>query len=143
MTVARMVYFGLPDRTIWGLRAVKLTVLFVWLDVVCFLVQVAGGMLLSNNNSANLTQIGMKVYTAGIGLQLGFVVIFGTMTAWFYHRMRQVSRGRGMGRLRFLIWTMLAVLVLIMVSFLSSFYGALVYAGGRESKTLAQRFACY
>ncbi|OAA60798.1 RTA1 domain protein [Cordyceps fumosorosea ARSEF 2679] len=115
MTVARMVYFGLPDKKIWGVRAVKLTVLFVWLDIICFLVQLGGGGLLSNNDNANLTRIGMKLYTAGIGLQLGFIVIFGVMTAWFYHRMRQVSRGQGMGRLRFLIWVMLAVLVLIMM----------------------------
>ncbi|TQW00796.1 hypothetical protein V2A60_001837 [Cordyceps javanica] len=115
MTVARMVYFGLPDRKIWGVRAIKLTVLFVWLDVICFLVQLSGGGLLSNNDNADLTRIGMKIYTAGIGLQLGFVVIFGVMTAWFYHRMRQVSRGRGMGRLQLLIWVMLAVLMLIMV----------------------------
>ncbi|KAJ4154089.1 hypothetical protein LMH87_010552 [Akanthomyces muscarius] len=115
MTVARMVYFGLPDKKIWGVRAVKLTVVFVWLDIVCFLVQLGGGVLLSNNDDAGLTRIGMKVYTAGIGLQLGFVVIFGTMTAWFWRRMRQVSRGQSMGRLRFLIWSMLAVLVLIMV----------------------------
>lgn len=116
MTVARMVYFGLPEKKIWGVRAIKLTVLFVWLDIICFLVQLGGGALLSNNNDANLTKIGMKVYTAGIGLQLGFVVIFGFMTGWFYYRMQQVSRGGSMGRLRLLTWTMLAVLVLIMVS---------------------------
>ncbi|KAM3511508.1 hypothetical protein MY11210_004866 [Beauveria gryllotalpidicola] len=62
MTVARMVYFGLPDKKIWGVRAVKLTVLFVWLDVVCFLVQLGGGLLLSNHDNANLAPIGMKVY---------------------------------------------------------------------------------
>ncbi|KAJ6780350.1 hypothetical protein PWT90_06545 [Aphanocladium album] len=115
MTVARMIYFGLPEKKMWGVRAIKLTVLFVWLDIICFLVQLAGGGMLSNNDDANLIRIGMKVYTAGIGLQLGFVVIFGVMTVWFYRRMQQVSRGASMGRLRFLIWAMLAVLVLIMV----------------------------
>ncbi|EJP68056.1 RTA1 domain-containing protein [Beauveria bassiana ARSEF 2860] len=108
--------FGLPDKKIWGVRAVKLTVLFVWLDVVCFLVQLGGGLLLSNDDNRNLAPIGMKLYTAGIALQLGFVVIFGVMTGWFYHRMRQVSQGKGMGRrLQILTWTMLAVLVLIIV----------------------------
>ncbi|KAK8145091.1 hypothetical protein G3M48_004915 [Beauveria asiatica] len=116
MTVARMVYFGLPDKKIWGVRAVKLTVLFVWLDVVCFLVQLGGGLLLSNQDNPSLAPIGMRLYTAGVALQLGFVVIFGVMTGWLYHRMRQVSQGRGMGRrLQILTWTMLAVLVLIMV----------------------------
>ncbi|OAQ99384.1 hypothetical protein LLEC1_05175 [Akanthomyces lecanii] len=95
-----------PRQEDLGVRAVKLTVVFVWLDIVCFLVQLGGGVLLSNNDDAGLTRIGMK---------LGFVVIFGSMTAWFWRRMRHVSQGQSMGRLRFLIWTMLAVLVLIMV----------------------------
>lgn len=142
MTVARMVYFGLPNKKIWGVRAVKLTVVFVWLDIVCFLVQLGGGVLLSNNDDAGLTRIGMKVYTAGIGLQLGFVVIFGTMTAWFWRRMRQVSRGQSMGRMRFLIWSMLAVLVLIMVSQDVPLTIPLSYEEGSHSVSLMASFCC-
>ena len=115
MTVARMVHFGLPEKKIWGIRAVRLTVLFVWLDIICFLVQAAGGSMLSNNDDANITQIGMKIYTAGIGVQLAFVVIFGFMTAWFYRQAHEAADGK-LGRLRFLIWAMIAVLLLIVVS---------------------------
>lgn len=116
MTVARMIYLGLPEKKIWGIKAVRLTTLFVWLDIVCFLVQLGGGSLLSNNDNANLIRIGMKLYTAGIGIQLGFVVIFGGMTMWFYYRMHQLSGERGgMGRMRYLIWALLAVLALIVV----------------------------
>lgn len=116
MTVARMIYLGLPEKKIWGIKAVRLTTLFVWLDIVCFLVQLGGGGLLSNNGNANLISIGMKLYTAGIGIQLGFVVIFGSMTMWFYYRMHQLSGGvGGMGRMRYLIWALLAVLALIVV----------------------------
>lgn len=122
MTVARMVHFGLPDKKIWGIRAAKLTVLFVWLDVVCFLVQAGGGSMLSNNDDPNITRIGMRVYTAGIGVQLAFVVIFGFMTAWFCRKAYEAADGK-LGRLRFLIWTMIAVLLLIVVSVLTEFCG--------------------
>lgn len=115
MTVARMVHFALPEQRIWGVRAAKLTLIFIWLDVVCFLVQAGGGALLSGDNPANLLAIGMKVYMAGIGVQMGFVVIFSAMTLWFYYRVHQVAGGGGIGRMRYLIWTLLAVLLLIVV----------------------------
>lgn len=116
MTVARMVYFGLPDKKIWKIRAIKLTVLFVWLDIVCFLIQAGGGGMLSNNDDPNITQIGMKVYTAGISVQLAFVVIFAIMTVDFYRLVHQIRDGI-LGRLRYLIWAMLAVLALVMVCY--------------------------
>ena len=115
MTVARMVHFALPEKRIWGIRAAKLTLIFIWLDVVCFLVQAGGGSLLSGDNPANLLAIGMKMYMAGIGVQMGFVVIFSAMTLWFYYRLHQGAGGGGIGRMRYLIWTLLSVLLLIVV----------------------------
>ncbi|KAF7542950.1 hypothetical protein G7046_g10086 [Stylonectria norvegica] len=112
MTVARMVYFTLPEKKIWGVRAIRLTVIFVWLDVVCFLIQGGGGSLLSNNGNAHLISIGQKVYMAGIGIQMGFVIIFGTMTANFYQKLISL-RGRSVGPIRFLIWAMFVVLTLV------------------------------
>lgn len=115
MTVARMIYFGIPEKKIWGVRATKLTLIFVWLDVACFLVQGAGGSMLSGDLSANVKSIGMRIFTGGIGLQLGFVVIFSGMTIFFYWKMHQVTGGH-IGRMRWLIWTMFLVLAMIVVS---------------------------
>ncbi|KAK5987978.1 putative lipid transporter atnI [Cladobotryum mycophilum] len=114
MAVARMIYMGLPDKKIWGIRAIKLTLLFVWLDIACFLVQLSGGALLSNNDNPDLSRIGMKLYTAGIGVQLGFIIIFGSMTVWFYRKYYLVTGGHT-GRMKFLIWALLTVLVLIVM----------------------------
>lgn len=113
MTVARMVHYGLPDKQIWRIRATRLTVLFVWIDVVCFLVQVAGGGMLSNDEP-NIARIGTKVYTAGVAIQMVFVIIFGAMTTWFYRRTLQVSRCNN-GRMKGLTLAMFAVLLLIVV----------------------------
>jgi hypothetical protein len=71
--------------------------------------------MLSGDSSASLKNIGMKLYTAGIGLQLGFVVIFTAMTTWFYWKMHQYTSGR-MGRMKWLIWALLLVLMMIVVS---------------------------
>ncbi|KAH7237880.1 hypothetical protein B0J15DRAFT_569523 [Fusarium solani] len=60
MTVARMVHFGLADKQIWNIKANKLTVLFVWIDVVCFFVQAGGGGMLSNKDEPNIARIGTK-----------------------------------------------------------------------------------
>ncbi len=117
MVGARMVYFGLPDKKIWGIPAIKLTVMFVWLDITCFIVQLAGGSLLSNTDS-KLANIGMKIYTTGVSLQLGFVVVFIVMMGCFYHLVYKTTNGN-IGRLRFLIWAVLAVLCLIVVCVLS------------------------
>lgn len=114
MVGARMVYFGLPDKKIWGIPAIKLTVIFVWLDITCFIVQLAGGSMLSSSDR-KLADIGMKIYTTGVSLQLGFVVIFIVMMGCFYRLMYKSTHGN-IGRLRFLIWAVLAVLGLIVVS---------------------------
>lgn len=112
MTVARMVYFGLPSRRIWNFPAIRMTTLFVWLDVVCFIVQAGGGVMLSGDD-ANVKNIGMKIYTAGISLQLAFVLIFTVVTIGFYLEARKIHGN--MGRLGWLTWTLLAVLILITV----------------------------
>lgn len=70
--------------------------------------------MLSEDSSANVKSIGMKIYTAGIGMQLGFVVIFSGMTLCFYWKMHHATKSR-MGRMTWLIWTMLLVLVMIVV----------------------------
>lgn len=115
MTVARMVYFTIPEKKIWGIRAIRLGLIFIWLDIVCFLVQGGGGSLLSNNENPKNVRLGQQIYMAGIGVQMAFILIFGGMTAYFYYRLVQL-KGRHIGRMRYLIWTMLAVLTLVTVS---------------------------
>lgn len=42
MVLGRMIYFFVPEKQIWGIKGIKLTKIFVWLDVICFLTQAAG-----------------------------------------------------------------------------------------------------
>ncbi|KAF4445120.1 hypothetical protein F53441_10962 [Fusarium austroafricanum] len=114
MAVARMVHFRMPDQKLLGINAVRMTLLFVWLDVILFIVQGAGGSMLSNNNDINIIRTGQKLYMAGVGLQLAVILLFIGITAFFYFKLRQLE-GRSMGRMKWLIWTMLAVLILIVI----------------------------
>lgn len=116
MTVARMVYFRIPEKKIWGIRAIRLGTLFIWLDIVCFLVQAGGGSMLSGQNSAATIRNGQRIYMAGIGIQLAFIIIFGSMTCWFYYQLAKLEGHRNLGPIKYLIWTMISVLVLVMVS---------------------------
>ncbi|KAI5463524.1 RTA1 like protein-domain-containing protein [Mariannaea sp. PMI_226] len=115
MTVARMVYFRMPDKKIWGIRAIRLGTLFIWLDIVCFLVQAGGGSLLSGDNSAKTIRLGQKIYMLGIGIQLAFIVVFGSMACYFYFKLAKLEGHSNLGRIKYLIWTMLAVLLLVIV----------------------------
>jgi RTA1 like protein len=42
MVLGRMIYFFVPEQQIWGIKGIKLTKIFVWLDVLSFLTQAAG-----------------------------------------------------------------------------------------------------
>lgn len=115
MAVSRLVYFQAPGGRIWRTKATSLTVIFVWLDIIVFIVQAGGGTMLSNDNGANIIKIGMNIYMAGVGVQLGIVIIFSAMVMCFYQKIRKVEQD-GMRRLRFSIWIVMAVLALIVVS---------------------------
>jgi hypothetical protein len=62
MVVGRMVYYWLPEKKVWGIRATSLTRMFVWFDVVVFLIQAAGGTMLSGTDTpADQVKIGLDI----------------------------------------------------------------------------------
>ncbi|RXG46592.1 hypothetical protein VDGE_06889 [Verticillium dahliae] len=114
MTISRLVYYVLPDRSIWNLKATQLTKLFVWIDVLCFLVQAGGGSLLSGDDM-EMMRIGQYIYVAGGAAQLFFIVIFCALMGRLYVRMREAQRfDLGMTLVKSLFWALLAVLIFIM-----------------------------
>jgi hypothetical protein len=116
MTIARLVYFVLPNRQVWNVKATWLTKLFVWLDVLSFIVQLAGGATLSQDGG-EIVRIGQTVYMVGVGIQGLFILVFGAMTWTLYAKLLCLGReDRDITRVKRLVWTMYAVLVLIMVS---------------------------
>jgi len=120
MTLSRLIHFLLPEQKVIKLKATWLTKIFVWLDVVSFIVQAGGGSMMSNSGDtpANIIRIGQQVYMTGVGLQAFFIFIFLFAAYKFHRRFRELSRERfvsvqGVNRLA---WTLYIVLVLILVS---------------------------
>jgi hypothetical protein len=42
MILGRMIYYFVPEQQVWGIKGIKLTKIFVWLDVLSFITQAAG-----------------------------------------------------------------------------------------------------
>ncbi|KAF9265934.1 hypothetical protein L218DRAFT_923430 [Marasmius fiardii PR-910] len=75
MVFGRVVYYFLPDKRVGHLGARVLSVMFVLLDVLSFLVQ-GTGAILAGTDAPKLKLIGFHVYQGGVGVQQFFIVIF-------------------------------------------------------------------
>ncbi|KFZ10962.1 hypothetical protein V501_04960 [Pseudogymnoascus sp. VKM F-4519 (FW-2642)] len=130
MVVGRIVYFWLPDKRIWGIRATSLTRWFVWFDVIVFLIQAAGGMMLSGTDvSASQTKIGLDIYMSGIGVQQGVLLAFIGLMITFHVRALREGKTHAT-RWQPLVYTLYGALILIsiriifrLVEFSSGLYG--------------------
>lgn len=121
MIVARLVHFAIPQRRVAGISAQWLAKIFVILDVMCFIIQAAGGGMLASDD-ADTSELGQHTYMVGIGIQLGCVAVFLVTHSLFYREFCLHARiGRPETRTRWikpLCLVVYIVLVLIVVSIL-------------------------
>ncbi|KAM5366799.1 hypothetical protein ACJZ2D_010339 [Fusarium nematophilum] len=119
MIVARLVHFLHPQRSMMGISAQWLAKGFVTGDVICFVIQAAGGAMIADQNSEDNAELGRKVYMAGVSVQLALVVTFLVLHAFFHRDLVQNSRiGKSRARngwTKVLVWVIYIVLVLIMI----------------------------
>jgi hypothetical protein len=93
MTLGRMIYFFVEDRKLGGISAQNYGVIFVWLDVIAFLVQLAGASITSQTDSSQSTiMIGVHIYMGGIGIQELFIVIFTCLFVKLHTQMLHAER---------------------------------------------------
>ncbi|KAF3931086.1 hypothetical protein ABW20_dc0106617 [Dactylellina cionopaga] len=122
MVLGRMVWYYLGEKKVCGISAPRLTVIFVWLDVVAFLVQLAGASLASSRNDdanaseqdkldAAKTQVtGIHVYMGGIGFQLFWILVFSAL-AWRFRIKAVMEKVRGHGIERETNWKHLLIVL--------------------------------
>jgi hypothetical protein len=119
MTFSRLVYYILPGQKIGGIQALKLAKFFVWFDILSFIVQAAGGVMVSPGSDASVIQIGIDIYMVGIGLQEAFILFFTFLMVRFHRRAIDLEReGVVMNRerkWRSLLFALYAVLLAITV----------------------------
>ena len=95
----------------------------MWLDILAFLVQLGGGLIVSGTNVKPKTlQLGIHIYMGGIGLQQFFILIFTALAIMFHRRVNQLqAQGRFMeAGWKALLFTLYGSLALISVSRLLS-----------------------
>ena len=89
MLLGRMVHFYLANDRIFKIRARRITLLFVLCDIISFLIQATGGMMINSEYPASTQKIGMNTYMSGVGVQIGFICIFLTLAAQFHRLVKR------------------------------------------------------
>jgi hypothetical protein len=92
MLLGRMVYFFVPEQRIWRIKGIKIAKIFVWLDILSFLTQLGGGVLITPGNSESTQMMGIHLYMGGIGLQQFCILVFTSIAVKFHLVMKQQER---------------------------------------------------
>ncbi|KAJ7148650.1 RTA1 like protein-domain-containing protein [Mycena crocata] len=111
VVMSRFVHFFVPERSVAGIGARRLSLCFVLLDVTAFLMQAAGGILI-DNDTPRIAQFGIHIYMGGIGLQQFFILLFIVLVVRFHFKMTHL---RGSTEWKRPLYIMYASLILITV----------------------------
>jgi hypothetical protein len=116
MLFGRIVYNYLPNKKIFGIRAQRVGLVFVLLDISSFIVQLSGGLLTTNNEAGvDTINLGLHIYAAGVGFQLLVILAFATLAYSCERRLgREVEPSRAREAQK-LLWVLYGTLGLIMV----------------------------
>lgn len=122
-----MTHFYLPGQKLCGITARRFGVVFVLLDIVAFLVQLAGASLTTNTDGgSHLVLLGLHIYMGGIGLQEAFILGFTALTVHLHRKLARMENigsdpnierlARGSFPWRWLFYTVYFALSMITVS---------------------------
>ncbi|KAG4431398.1 hypothetical protein IFR05_013109 [Cadophora sp. M221] len=112
MVLGRMVFFFLENKRLYGVKAERMALVFVLLDLASFAIQFAGGLLTISKNFQTL-QTGLRIYTAGVALQEFFILCFLFLVWTFQRRLSRECEPERAGKARGLLWVVYVVLGLI------------------------------
>jgi hypothetical protein len=117
MAAGRMIWTFHPEQKIWKVKAVSIGKYFVWLDILSFLIQVTGGLMLNPGNSASTMKLGKNVYMTGVGIQQLFIILFLALIVKFHMDLIQMEKTgqplRNQGKWKWLTYALYAALALI------------------------------
>lgn len=134
MVMGRMIYFFIPSKAIFGIKGIKIAKIFVWLDVLSFLTQVGGGVMISPGNGEKSLMMGIHIYMGGIGFQEFCILLFTAIAIKFLVEMRALGATNQIldarpDNWRKLLFVLYAVLVLITVRIV---YRLIEFAAGLD-----------
>lgn len=95
MVLGRMILYYLPSQHVFGVSARRLTLIFVLLDIISFLIQAVGGVLMSGTDVPHSQmELGIHIYMGGVGFQLFWIIVFLFLAARFHRHMTQIANPR-------------------------------------------------
>lgn len=121
MALGRLIHFSLVHDTILRLRARHLTFMFVAFDITAFIMQAGGGIMAAKSGKPSIKITGYNIYSAGVGIQMGFILWFVALVVRFHYKLRKPevyelfdeSRA-ALPSIKRMIYALYAVLVLIL-----------------------------
>jgi len=117
MILGRIVYCFLPAKKIFGIKAARLALCFVLLDVTSFIIQAAGGILTQSKDPKTI-QRGLHIYMAGIAFQEVFVLVFVALAIKLYIELKfEVESTEWRTLLRILFATLALITIRIIYRF--------------------------
>ncbi|KAJ4016155.1 hypothetical protein NW766_004345 [Fusarium irregulare] len=139
MIVARLVHFAIPQRRVAGISAQWLAKIFVIVDVMCFIIQAAGGGMLASDD-ADTSKLRQHTYMVGIGIQLGCVVVFLVIHSPFYRELYLNARiGRPETRTRWVKPLCLVVYIVFVLIVVRVVFRLVEFGGGANSNNVVLR----
>ncbi|KAK5447787.1 hypothetical protein LTS15_009286 [Exophiala xenobiotica] len=105
MLLGRMIHFFLVSDSVFKIKARSITRMFVLFDITAFLIQATGGTMAGPGSSAQTQKIGMDVYVGGVGVQLGFLVVFVSLAVRFQLNLKNQSQSQSQSQNRSFITT--------------------------------------
>ncbi|KAK2784437.1 hypothetical protein FQN52_009018 [Onygenales sp. PD_12] len=145
MVLGRMIHFFIPEKKIFGISARRLTLIFVLLDIVAFLVQGSSSSLMSSDD-LKMVDIGIKIYMGGIALQQLFILLFFILASRFQQQMTHLEQHTTHNTTitthpwRRLLYALYATLLLITLRII---FRLVEFSGGLESKIATSEAAFY
>ncbi|KAK7960612.1 hypothetical protein PG996_011257 [Apiospora saccharicola] len=125
-------YYHYPpeaQRRLLGVPITAITKIFVWADVLAFIIQGVGGSMASPGSGGDIVQKGLKVYLVGMGIQQFFIVVFLMFMIHFHLRQRKgygyVDKGSDWRPLIYALYATLACITIRIIYRIAEFAGGI------------------
>lgn len=120
MVLGRLIYFLVPSKQVFGIPGIKIARVFVWLDVVSFLTQVASGVMIQPGGDVKTIMLGIHIYMGGIGFQEACIILFTTIVVSLHLSLLRLERSKNILPVKPSVWcrsvyVVYAVLALITI----------------------------
>lgn len=150
MNLGRMTHFFLTDDKVFGLKAKRVTLIFVLCDITSFVVQAVGGVMTTPSESPSAQKLGLHIYMGGVGLQLLFIAFFVSLCVRFQLKLRRQEEQSNIAsdfplprsplQARRLLYLLYLVLVLIIYR---NIYRLIEFSSGVESSITQHEWFTY